>query len=152
MLMKKLTMSALAVSVCVAALPAAAGEFLFYAKNGCRGPVVVRYPTGAWFNDNCKAKGNRCSGHNDELRSLFVPNNDLNWGVQLYDSPDANSDDDFANISAGAKLADPSGGICIATFEPSASAPFRRFITYHRKNGLDGKVSHIQITFTPRRP
>lgn len=124
---------------CLLATPAMAADIRFYAQNGCRGPVIFRYPTGATTSDNCKQGRKRCSGQNDEARSLWMPNSGP-WSLVLYDSPDARTDDDYAEIRAP-RTPDPRGGVCIASFETRGSP----LVTYHRKNGLDGKVSHVSI-------
>lgn len=43
------------------ATPAMAADIRFYAQNGCRGPVIFRYPSDATVSDNCKQSRKRCS-------------------------------------------------------------------------------------------
>lgn len=143
-----MTIRTLAALLCVTtgsalATSAEAGDIRFYAKNGCVGPVIFRYPTNVVASDNCKTSGKRCSGKNDEARSVWMPNAGP-WSLIVYDSPDARTDDDYAEIKSP-PTPHPSGGVCVSTFEPSASSPLRKMVTYHRKNGLDGKVSHIAV-------
>lgn len=125
------------------AMPASANDIRFYARNGCAGPVIFRYPTNVVASDNCKASRNRCSGQNDEARSVWVPNSGP-WSLIVYDSPDGRTDDDYAEIRSP-PVPHPSGGVCVATFEVRANSPMARMVTFHRNNGLDGKVSRVAV-------
>ena len=122
-----------------AALPAMAEDIRFYAQNNCRGKVIFRYPTNVATSDNCKQSGKRCSGQNDEARSVWMPNAGP-WSLVVYDAPDARTDDDYAEIRAP-RTPDPRGGVCVGSFELRGSP----LVTYHRNNGLDGKVSHVSV-------
>ena len=135
----------LTVSACVAiggmgAVSATAADIRFYAQNGCRGPVIFRYPTNVVASDNCKANGKRCSGQNDEARSLWMPNAGP-WSLVVYDSPDGDTADDYAEIRAP-RIPHPRGGVCVPSFEARRGSPM---VTYHPSNGLDGKVSRIAV-------
>ena len=136
-LMKSLALPGLFAAL-MASTPAIADDIRFYAANGCRGNVVFRYRANATVSHNCKKSGHRCSGHNDVVRSLWMPNSGA-WIVTVYDSPDAETDDDYTKIMPS-RSPHPNGGVCISSFERNTPD-----VTYRRHNGLDGKVSHVSI-------
>ena len=113
---------------------------LFYARNNSQGPVIFRYPVNVTTSDNCKRRGNRCSGRNDQARSMFMPNAGP-WSLIIYDSPDGETDDDYADIRSPVAT-NYKDGKCIASFERNTPE-----VKYRRHNGLDGKVSRIAVNY-----
>jgi hypothetical protein len=77
---------------------------------------------------------------NDEARSLLLYNFPIGKIVRLYDNPSGAREDDWAEIQV--KKASPV--IKIDTFEKSIDTPEMK-VTYHRNNGLDGKVSRLEV-------
>lgn len=86
----------------------------------------------------------RFPGHadcdNDEARSLTLRGVPAGTVVRLFDDPDGGRGDDWTEIEV---LRDVSARV-IGTFERSTSDADVR-VTYHRHNGLDGKVSRLEV-------
>jgi len=133
---------------------AQAGEVHFFNQNGgprdgvhCTPPFtkcnerVGILRAGVRRSVNCK-KSDACK--NDEARSavLIGPIN-KGWTMIVYDNPDGNKKDDWAEINVIRNMT-ASDWVTIGTFERSYVEHFVR-VTYHRKNGLDGKVSSIEV-------
>ena len=119
-----------------------AGHFKFREQNHGKGDRV-----GAIADNECRAINFKKHSMfvNDEARSVR-----LSWvrpGTRLfvYDNPDGKRNDDWAEILVKSSDRD----IVIDSFEQTRETAFYK-ITYHRKNGLDGKVSHIKV-FPPMR-
>lgn len=124
-------------------VPLEAGDLVFYEGNGCTQDIVFTYNSEAAADENCQKSGTACYGDNDEARSLLIVGI-ANPGtrIKLFDSPSAATDDDYTVIDIKDDL--PPEGACVETFEQSKLQPgFRE--SYVRKNGLDGKVSHVTI-------
>lgn len=125
----------------VADVAAAANDLLFYKGNNCTGDIVAAYDShsGGTY-DNCK-KTRRCE--NDEARSLKVlPGVPTYKTIKIADSPKGTSDDDTATIKV---YSSPTSEICVSTFEKTSSYSGDVYVTYYEDNGLDGKVSFINI-------
>ncbi|HEY9261047.1 hypothetical protein [Chitinophaga sp.] len=60
--------------------------------------------------------------------------------IRVYDSPDGTMNDDFCIVN----VKRPSPEYIVGTFERSYEDEYVR-VTFIRNNGLDGKVSRIQI-------
>ena len=131
-------------TIAMLAAPQASADVLFYAQNGCRGPVAFRYPANSSLKESCKSDRAVCRGKNDEARSMKVTGTSRPSEVRLYDSPGGGSDDDYSVIQFR-KFAPGYTDLCADTFERSGLLSNQGQIIYHRKNGLDGKVSYVVI-------
>lgn len=80
---------------------------------------------------------------NDEARSCTIVDAAKGSVIRVYDSPDASTSDDWAEIVMTQDVSSP---IVVPSFEVSATYGGAVQVTYHKNNGLDGKVSNIQIT------
>ncbi|HLO86438.1 MAG TPA: hypothetical protein VK203_15770 [Nostocaceae cyanobacterium] len=119
------------------------GDLVFYEGNGCTQDIVFTYNSEVAANDNCQTSGTACYGDNDEARSLLITGfAKPATRIKVYDSPSADTTDDYAVIDILPDL--PPEGSCVSTFEQSTIRPGFR-MSYVRKDGLDGKISHVTI-------
>ncbi|QRN98475.1 hypothetical protein JRI60_05315 [Archangium violaceum] len=82
---------------------------------------------------------------NDEIRSLVLRQVRPGTVITLYDDPRGRaSKDDWARIYVFAPGSKSFENYLIPTFERSETFLIAS-VKYHRKNGLDGKVSHIKV-------
>ena len=125
------------------AVPLEVGDLVFYEGNDCTQDIVFTYNSEVAADENCKKSGTACYGDNDEARSLLITGfAKPRTRIKVFDSPSAATDDDYTVIGIRDDL--PAEGSCVDTFEQSKVTPgFRE--SYVRKNGLDGKVSHVTI-------
>ncbi len=80
---------------------------------------------------------------NDEARSCTIVDATAGTVITVYDSPSASKDDDWAEIRVNSNVSSP---VVVPTFENSTSYGGGSVtVTYHKNNGLDGKVSYISI-------
>lgn len=77
---------------------------------------------------------------NDEARSVKLF--DLQKGsiIRLYDSPDGKTNDDWVSIELKKNITE----LCVGSFERSIRNSTLT-VSFHRNNGLDGKVSYIRV-------
>lgn len=123
--------------------PETEGDLVFYEGNRCSQDIVFTYDSEASADDNCQKKGNPCHGDNDEARSLLILGiAKPGTRIRVYDSPGADLTDDYAIIDILSNL--PAEGVCVSTFEQSVAGSGYR-MSYVRKNGLDGKISHVRV-------
>ena len=114
----------------------------FYEGNGgteqFQCSVVLRPNRGFRFSHQ-----KNCS--NDEARSARLYDLDDGLTLRLFDSPSASKDDDWVQIVATeSKLS----GL-IGSFEEDLTGDSGFAMSYHRNNGLDGKISYLQIDDEP---
>ena len=125
------------------ATPFEVGDLVFYEGNNCTQDIVFTYNSEVPANDNCQTPGTACYGDNDEARSLLITGfAKPGTRVKVYDSPTADTTDDYAVIDILPDV--PPEGACVGTFEQSVIRPGFR-ISYIRKDGLDGKISHVTV-------
>jgi Big-like domain-containing protein len=98
----------------------------------------MKYETWLDFKKLDFTKGGRCT--NDEARSLILYDVSAGRVLRLFDSPDGWRGDDSVEIIAKRHIARK----MIATFERSFEDADVSVI-YHRDNGLDGKVSRLEV-------
>lgn len=77
---------------------------------------------------------------NDEIRSLRLSHVRPGCVIRVFDAPGGRRNDDWCEIAVKAYVPE----VVVPSFERSYEDSFVR-VTYHRKNGLDGKVSWIEI-------
>lgn len=123
-------------------------DLIFYEGNGCTQDIVFTYNSYKAANDNCKKSGS-CKGDNDEARSLRIAKSvNPNARIAVYDSPNGDTTDDYTVIDIVNRQFMQPEGYCLRTFENNFSNPNLNSgiqVDYIRKNGLDGKVSRVQV-------
>ncbi len=123
-------------------------DLIFYEGNGCTQDIVFTYNSYIAANDNCKKRGS-CKGDNDEARSLRIAKSvNPNARIVVYDSPGGDTTDDYTVIDIINRRFMQPEGYCLRTFENNFSNPNLNSgiqVDYIRKNGLDGKVSRVQV-------
>jgi hypothetical protein len=129
------------------------GGFYFYEKNGTDrdGDTTCVLPAnqhsaadGVQHDIRLGAKG--CE--NDEIRSMEFEGIAQGTRIELYDSPDADRQDDFTIIDV--KQSIPMGKrIKVDSLEGSSDNFYYRKLALHN-NGLDGKISRIKVKRSPQ--
>ena len=88
---------------------------------------------------------------NDEIRSVLVLSNwrtvreARNPTFTVYDSPEGRTNDDWARIHVTDASLIPEEGVCVGTFEKAFNKYGVR-LERHPVNGLDGKISHLEVS------
>lgn len=123
-------------------------DLVFYEGNGCTQKKIFTYNSYKASNDNCKKSGS-CKGNNDEARSLRIGKRvNPRATIVVYDSPSGDTTDDYTVINiVNRKFMQPEG-YCLRTFENNFSNPSLNSgiqVDYFQDNGLDGKVSRVQV-------
>lgn len=113
--------------------PAYAGTITLYEGNGGQQDTLGSYSDRPDF-------AGRVSP-NDEARSLKLSEVAPFTIITVYDSPDAAADDDYTTIKV--KQTTPKD-LVVGTFENSFENQYVK-VEHSHDNGLDGKVSSIQI-------
>lgn len=153
--MRPVTFTATLAAAILILMPAAASagftDIQFYKDNHCGTPDFAFYTA---FDSHVTANANCTYGQNcpnDLFRSVLIgPDVASGTVIQVWDSPTGSSKDDWARIvikTVEENLTDTLGrshGMCIRSFETTRSGANYE-IYYHRKNGLDGKVSLVRI-------
>jgi hypothetical protein len=80
---------------------------------------------------------------NDEARSVQMLNVKAGTTLIVYDSPDCSTDDDWTEIYIKTDIQDRRS----PSFEIPRYDDDEINVVWHEKNGLDGKVSCIQVKF-----
>lgn len=80
---------------------------------------------------------------NDSVMGCEINRADVGTVISVYDSPSADTDDDYAVITIKKTLTHP---ILIHSFETDLDTEFLS-LRYHHYNGLDGKISRVDVTF-----
>lgn len=84
---------------------------------------------------------------NDEARSMVLRDLPAGRVIRVFDSPEGNRDDDWTEIVVKTAAA----AYTIPTFERSYEDGTVR-VHYRRQNGLDGKVSRLELSDAPSPP
>ncbi|WP_052704080.1 hypothetical protein [Vibrio nigripulchritudo] len=79
---------------------------------------------------------------NDEARSVKLVNIKSPVTITVYDSPDKSKDDDWTRIEVTEAF---EGEVVVRTFEESGKPHQAVEVSYYSDNGLDGKVSYIEV-------
>jgi len=114
--------------------------WLFFEGNHCTQTLCGSLP-------RSEGKKNRISQNvkqvdwfkNDEARSVLVRHGKKGDILYVFDDPGGKKDDDWARI----ELLRDVKHLQIGTFEQTYANKFYK-ITYHHKNGLAGKISHVR--------
>jgi hypothetical protein len=77
---------------------------------------------------------------NDEARSVVLYNVRVGAVLSVYDNAEGKTDDDWCEIVVKRLVQQET----VASFEETYENENVR-VTYHRQNGLNGKVSHISV-------
>ena len=77
---------------------------------------------------------------NDDARSAQLLNVRAGAVIRVYDSPVGKTSDDWTEIVVKKQVQE----YCVKTFEETYEDDIVR-VTYHRNNGLDGKVSRVEV-------
>jgi hypothetical protein len=114
--------------------------------------IVFTYNSHVDADDNCKKRG-ACKGDNDEARSVKIAKT-VKPGAQIvvFDDPGGSQEDDSTVITIVDRDFLEPEGYCLRTFENSFDNPNSNSgikVEYHRKNGLDGKISRVRVTASP---
>ena len=83
---------------------------------------------------------------NDEARSCTLIDVPAGTVIKIYDNPDGDTKDDWAEIIVHKTTTQE---FCVWSFEIDFSDEWCT-IRYHKKNGLDGKVSRIEVSVPSR--
>lgn len=113
------------------------GDITFYEGNGACQDIVCTLNDTAGQRVNCKDHDD-CE--NDEARSCLLRNVRANAVIRVYDSPSGDKDDDWTEITVLRTHPE----YTVRTFEKNLEDVYLR-IVHHHNNGLDGKVSRIEI-------
>jgi hypothetical protein len=112
--------------------------WLFFEGNHCSQNVVgsMWTPDHGKFRDNIKKLGWFV---NDEARSVLINKGRKGQRLVVKDDPSGGNSDDYADMTIKKNF---NGAYCVGTFETNYEDATVK-IVYHRKNGLDGKVSYV---------
>jgi len=121
-------------------------DLIFYSDKFCHSSISGVFQSHSeYLSIDCK-ESERCK--NDSAKSLLIyPGAKHNVALRIYDSPEADRGDDWATIYRHSKeLRKP---FCINSFEADVKnindADTDITIYFHPNNGLNGKVSRIEI-------
>merc|ERR1711970_267905 len=118
------------------------GEFTLYEGNdGSQNQVCTLY----WDQDATFNFQHYDACENDETRSGILRDAEFGTIITLYDSPSGDKGDDYTEIKVKALVAE---NVMIRSYEESQTIPVGDGvveITHHHHNGLDGKVSRVEI-------
>lgn len=109
----------------------------FYNKSDGSGRLEGRLPDSATTSMNLKKEK---KWNNDEIKSVRLKSVTRGTIIQLFDDPDAKKNDDWVEIYVKKSGAD----IVIGNLERNHEDSYYKQ-TFHKKNGLNGKVSHIKV-------
>ena len=122
-------------------LPQPRGSITFMEGNDCTQSVVAQLPP-TWGQ---VVEADSPSGFvNDEARSVLLQDVPGDTLIRVFDSRDGDMSDDWAGIM----ISDDVSALCIRSFE-DAYIGAAVTVEYHAVNGLDGKVSRVEILSVP---
>lgn len=116
----------------------AATMFVGYSGDDLEGNIVCSFDISGSQTINFKSK-DICE--NDEIRSVSLLNMSTGKQVELYDSPDRSTNDDYIRIYS---RQNNMGWVDIGDLEKSQYNS-KVNVTFYRDNGLSGKVSSIKV-------
>jgi hypothetical protein len=112
--------------------------WLFFEGNHCSQNLAGSL----WSKDHGTQRGSikgRAWFVNDEARSVLVNKGKKGQLLKVADDSAGTTSDDYAHVLLKRNIP---GAYCVGTFEASYEDSYVR-VTYHRKNGLDGKISWV---------
>lgn len=83
---------------------------------------------------------------NDEARSCSLLDVPAGTVIKLYDNPDGHTENDWAQITVNRRT---TNDLCVPSFEHDFSDEWYT-LKYHKQNGLQGKVSRIEVSVPSR--
>jgi len=113
------------------------GLILFYEGNNGSQNLVCTLKVKM---DRINFKNDSYGCDNDEARSLVLSYVKAGTRITIYDSPDAKTNDDYTVITVKRSIP----YYRVNSFQGNINDDYVK-ATYHRKNGLDGKVSYVKI-------
>lgn len=154
-------MAVVAVSSLFMAISATAASYnnrhpyVFYEGNNCTQKRLfsVGGHSGSY---NCTNRSSRCSGKNDEARSLLIKFNYVDFSgsgntrhrVVLFDDPGGTTLRDYATIDIVNRRGRTT--FCVPSFDILKVYDWGNIRFYHRDDGkLSGKVSRIKVIYAP---
>lgn len=116
------------------------GQFAFFEGNGGTQDKLGNDVSDAPGQSYNLKQPNPTDIPNDEARSVVLYNVRAGAVLSVYDNPNGDTDDDWCEIVVKRQVQQET----VDSFEITYENENLR-VTYHRKNGLDGKVSHISV-------
>ncbi|MFT4623522.1 MAG: hypothetical protein ACI8PZ_002178 [Myxococcota bacterium] len=116
---------------------APAANIRWFEKNDCTGSSWDMPPVNGYAQDLKDSS----TYPNDEFRSVQLQNLSPGWTITVYDSPSASTGDDWCTIEVKSQTTVYN----VDSFETDVDDSFVT-VTFHKKNGLDGKVSYVKIS------
>ncbi len=113
------------------------GYLRFFENNGCTGNQKGECTDDPGQRINFKT---RSGFTNDDARSLQLLDVRAGAVIRVYDSADGKRSDDWCEIQVKRQVSE----YRVDTFERSEDGDVVK-VQYHRNNGLDGKVSRVEI-------
>ena len=113
---------------------------VFYEGNDATQDRLFSFSTETSRSWNCK-KGD-CE--NDEARSVVLYHVKPGTRIYIYDSPKSKEEDRKEDDWTEIKVKKYIAKVVIESFEKNRDED-DVYVKYHRKNGLDGKVSYIKV-------
>lgn len=127
--------------------------YVFYEGNSCSEKRLFSVGSGSQINV-CTSRGSRCSGNNDEARSVLIKFNNLpfnrtsttKYTLKVFDDPNGSRYRDSAKVEIYKR---PHGlsTVCLRTFQFLRVYDWGNIHYVKADDGkLDGKISRIQTT------
>ena len=114
------------------------GIVQFWEGNRYTQNLVCQLSVARGFRADFKNKGQRCA--NDEARSISLLNVRAGAVIRMFDNPDGKRSDDWVEIKTLRRV----DNFCLESLERTHSNADVQ-VVFHRHNGLDGKVSRLEI-------
>lgn len=117
--------------------PPSPGTLQLFEGNGCTQDLHCQFNPGSPLRINFKHGA--CA--NDDVRSMRLINVQAGSVIRVFDNPDGKRNDDWTEIKVLRRVAD----LCLASFQQNITNQPDLVVVYHSDNGLDGKVSRLEI-------
>jgi len=114
------------------------GIVQFWEGNRCTQDLVCQLSVDSGFRADFKNRGQPCD--NDEARSISLLNVRAGAVIRMFDHPDGKRSDDWVEIKTLRRV----DKLCLESFERNVSNADLE-VVFHSHNGLDGKVSRLEI-------
>ncbi len=113
------------------------GRVILYEGNDCSENTIGETDDSTPQEINFKE---RYEFENDETRSVLLINVRSGISIRLFDHPRGDLDDDWVEIQVIGSISE----VCVDSYEQSYRDNLLN-VTFHEHNGLDGKVSRLEI-------